>query len=373
MAGRITVIGAFLFAIFFSQIEKANGLPSGPSTDTFKTSSVLRVAVVGDTGIGKRAYHPGFLAVQKAMRDMLPEVLLHLGDFVYQPEFLPDRCKPEHIREIKETLVAPYPFRLFVPGDNDLPPHKSKPKASGCWDLIDPLDTTFDEYPSANTGPGPFEGTRVIGNTFFAILNNYPWKDPTAWLGPRIEEARRKGYWIILSVHEPAVTTAWFLDKRDAELKQINALNPDLVFSGNQHSYERFHAMVPVEEGKFGVMKSESGNYRKGDGVIHIVSGGGGATFKPFADMQNFQKRTAPDDVFQALASRALMNHFITLDISKESLKGTVWRVCTEDDPDDEWNPRWKAHKKFWNSIPLECDGKSPGTSVYETFNLHKD
>ena len=87
MAGRITVIGAFLFAILFSQIEKANGLPSGPSTDTFKTSSVLRVAVVGDTGIGKRAYHPGFLAVQKAMRDMLPEVLYIWAILSISPNF----------------------------------------------------------------------------------------------------------------------------------------------------------------------------------------------------------------------------------------------------------------------------------------------
>ena len=28
-----------------------------------------RIAIVGDTGTGERAYHPGFMAVQKAMRE----------------------------------------------------------------------------------------------------------------------------------------------------------------------------------------------------------------------------------------------------------------------------------------------------------------
>ena len=106
---------------------------------------------------------------------------------------------------------------------------------------------------------------------------------------------------------------------------------------------------------------------------MHIVSGGGGATFKPFADQQNKKKRIAPKDVFNALANRALMNHFITLDVSKKKLEGKVWRICVSDDPDDKWDPRWKADKKFWQSIPLECDSKREEVSVYETFSLSRD
>jgi hypothetical protein len=66
------------------------------------------------------------------------------------------------------------------------------------------------------------------------------------------------------------------------------------------------------------------------------------------------------------------MNHFITLDVSKEKLEGIVWRVCVKDALDDEWDPRWKAGKKFWKSIPLECDGKPAGVSVYETFQFSR-
>ena len=338
----------------------------------FPQSTTTRIAIVGDTGTGERAYAPGFSAVQNAMRDKMPDALLHLGDFVYQPELFPDSCPDRYIEEIKKTLVVPYPLRLFVAGDNDLPPKKWKPKASGCWDKIDPLDSGFDRSDQHNPQPRNFEGTRVVGNTLIGIIHHYPWQDPTPWLQPRITEARKKGLWVILAVHEPALTTAWYLDKRHTALKQLNALKPDLVFAGNQHSYERFHSMSPVEDGAFKVVKSESGKYQSGDGTIHIVSGGGGATFKPFADMQKNEKHTAPKDVFDALAKRALMNHFIILDISRDVLKGTVWRVCVQDNPDDKWSPRWKARKKFWNTITLECDGKPEGVTIYEEFSLSR-
>ena len=335
----------------------------------FPQDTTTRITIVGDTGTGERAYAPGFSAVQKAMQETMPDALLHLGDFVYQPELFPDSCPDRYIEEIKKTLVAPYPLRLFVAGDNDLPPEKWKPKASGCWDKIDPLDSGFD--PSGKHAPRNFEGTRVVGNALIGIIHNYPWQDPTPWLEPRIKEARKKGLWVILAVHEPALTTAWYVDKRDTILKQLNALQPDLVFAGNQHSYERFHPIGPVEEGALKIIKSESGKYQSGDGTIHIVSGGGGATFKPFADMQKKEKHTAPKDVFDALAKRALMNHFITLDISRDVLQGTVWRVCVQDDPDDKWNSRWKARKKFWDTITLECDGKPEGVTIYDEFEIH--
>lgn len=331
----------------------------------FPQDTLTRIVVVGDTGTGERAYRPGFMAVQKAMRKKNADVLLHLGDFVYQPEFFPTSCPDRYIKEIKETLSDPYPVKLFVAGDNDLPPRKWKPKASGCWEKIDPLHSGFD-----HPGSDSKEGTRVVGNAFIGVINNYPWEDPTPWLKPRIEEAREKGMWIILAVHEPALTTAWYLDKRNTVLRQLNALKPDIVLSGNQHSYERFHPIGPVEEGLFKITKSGSGKYERGDGTMHIVSGGGGATFKPFADLQNHEKGTAPKDVFDALAKRALMHHFITLDVSRDKLEGTVWRVCVSDDPEDDLDPRWKAKKDFWQSIPLECDGKPEGVDVYEKFEI---
>jgi hypothetical protein len=357
--------GSFASEIAESQMESdANRPLKGES---------LRIAVVGDTGIGERAFHQGFLAVQKAIRNHEPDVLLHLGDFIYQPEFNPQFCPEKYIREIESTLVNPYPHRLFVPGDNDFPPKITKPKASGCWSRIDPLDTPFDVVADSGMGPAPFEGTKIIGNSFFAILNSHSWKDPTAWLGPRIKEAKSRGLWTIVALHEPAITTAWYLDKRDTVLRQVNALKPDLVFSGNQHSYERFHPLgVPEPGEKLSVRKSESSRYQRGEGTIHIVSGGGGATFKPFADQQGYKKRTAPDDVFNALAKRALMNHFVILEFSAKVLIGTTHRVCPGKAQTGKSNPRWKPHKPMWEKIQLECTGKPEGVAEFDRFEISR-
>jgi len=353
-------------------------LASGESPAESKAYSIkgesLHVAVLGDTGIGERAFHWGFLAVQRAIRDRKPDVLLHLGDFVYQPEFKPRFCPERYIQEIEKTLVSSYPFRLFVPGDNDLPSKISKPMASGCWSKIDPMDTPFDAVTDLSVGPAPFEGTKIIGNTFFAILNTYPWKNPTSWLAPRIKEANKRGLWIIVALHEPPITTAWYLDKRFTVLKQVNALKPDLVFSGNQHSYERFHQLgVPQRKKELPFKKSNSASkYQRGEGTIHIVSGGGGATFKPFADQQGNKRHTAPEDVRKALAKRGLMNHFVMLDISDQTLKGMVYRVCPGKDPSGKSNPRWKPKKAMWKTITLECEGKPTGVAKFDHFEISR-
>jgi hypothetical protein len=44
----------------------------------FAQETVTRITIVGDTGTGERAYPPGFSAVQKAMRETMPDALLHL-------------------------------------------------------------------------------------------------------------------------------------------------------------------------------------------------------------------------------------------------------------------------------------------------------
>lgn len=333
----------------------------------------LRIAVVGDTGIGERAFHPGFEAVQKAMAEQNPDVLLHLGDFVYQPEWFPENCPEKYIEEIRETLVRPFRFRIFVAGDNDLPPKKGKPRASGCWEKIAPMRTPFDPFPERGEAvqPRPMEGTRVIGNVLFVVLDSYGWRDPGPWVGPIVKRARADGRWIIFSLHEPALTTAWFLDKRQTVLKQINALNPDLVFAGNQHSYERFYPLgIPDDQGVIPHTRGNSSGFKRGEGPIHIVAGGGGATFKPFADMQGISDRTAPQTVFDALAARALMNHFLIIDALPDTLTVSAYRVCPKVDPGEKSNPRWRPHKPMWNTIPLECDNHPPGTTLFEKFEI---
>ncbi len=343
-------------------------LLAGGASQSFAETDRLKVAIVGDTGIGERAYHPGFVAVQQAMVEQQPDLMIHLGDFAYQPQLFPSTCDPKYIKEIKETLVNPFPKRLFVAGDNDLDPHKWKPMASGCWKDIAPMNGSMDREASGDSSPREREGVLSMGPVLFGVIDGYPWENPALWLQPQIDGARAKGQWVILAHHEPALTTAWFLDKQEKELKQIGELAPDLVLSGHQHSYERFHPLR-LQGDSLIAHKENAPVYRQGVGVTHIVSGGGGATFKPFADLQQNAKRSAPPEVFQALAKRALMNHFIILEITKEKIEGTTYQVC----PDEGGgNPRWKPRKDFWKEIRLECDGKTPGTYVFDRFEIKR-
>jgi phosphodiesterase/alkaline phosphatase D-like protein len=78
-----------------------------PASLTAHEAESIKVVAVGDTGIGERGFHPGFDAVQSAMRREQADVILHLGDFVYQPEKFPESCPDKYIQEIKETLAQP--------------------------------------------------------------------------------------------------------------------------------------------------------------------------------------------------------------------------------------------------------------------------
>ena len=63
-------------------------------SSTKSYDDILRVGVVGDTGVGERAYHAGFTAIAKAKKKKKPTLLLHLGDFVYQTKLFPQTLLP---------------------------------------------------------------------------------------------------------------------------------------------------------------------------------------------------------------------------------------------------------------------------------------
>jgi hypothetical protein len=365
----VSLMMVLLIGLGLGNLFPAEVIADEASSNPVNRGKSNRFVIVGDTGIGERGYNPGFMAVTEAMQAENPDVLIHLGDFVYQPKIFPASCDSKYVDEIRQHLVEPFPRRIFVPGDNDLPPVRKKPKASGCWEQIDAMDLEFDAGSGSGPKPRAFEGTTVIGNTFIAVLNAYPWKDPTEWLKPRIGKARAEGHWIIIATHLPPITSAWYYDRSQAELKQINALKPDLVFSGNQHSYERFYPLgLPDAEGVTPASKGSSSSYKRGEGAIHIVSGGGGAMLRPFADLRG-KGRVAPDHVQSAVAKRAVANHFVLLEISATTIKGTTTMLCP--DPEDQYdsNYRWKKTRK----TPIECDGKEQGKYKIDEFEIVRE
>jgi hypothetical protein len=332
---------------------------------------LLKVAIVGDTGIGDRGYRPAFEAVRSAIAKSNSDMLLHLGDFVYQSELFPSSCNPKYLAQARKAFVEPFPYRLFVPGDNDFPPRITEPMASDCWSELETLDTPFDKPISGRSAqPGNFEGAKRIGPVLFVVLNSQNKKDPTSWLDPRIERAKHDGLWVVIAIHEPPLTSGWFIDKREGTLKWINKLKPDLVLSGNQHSYERFHALgVPAVDQTLPVKKSNDAIYNKGDGSIYIVSGGGGATLKPFADWRKIKELLAPIWVLDAIAFRSLTHHFVQLEISANSIMGKTFQVCAEPSNNGS-GPRWRPNNPWWKTIELPCENSEPGVLEIDRFEI---
>ncbi|MDH5790073.1 MAG: hypothetical protein OEZ27_05730, partial [Nitrospinota bacterium] len=80
---------------------------------------------------------------------------------------------------------------------------------------------------------------------------------------------------------------------------------------------------------------------------------------------------TAPKAIFDALAKRALMFHYVTLEISHDSLTAKTHRVCPPPSaPDEKQNPRWHADDSMWNNISLECDGKQAGVTIFDQLEI---
>ncbi len=350
---RGLLLGSLLVLILVS-----TGCAGGANAAGGEPGAALKIAVVGDTGMGAKGFHPGFLGVMRAVQKEKPDVLIHVGDYIYYG------CDASGLAEFESKLVVPFKnaLRIFIPGDNDL-------ETPNCMKKY----FAFNSETWQTGGGLPYQGTLEKENVLYVALNTgkdgVPLADPTDWLKPRIDQAKARGKWVVLVMHEPPLTTAWFLDKRKTDLAWINALQPDLVISGHQHSYERFHSLgVTLADGTVPVTKPVDGIYQRGAGSIHIVSGGGGATFKPFSDLTGNKKHTAPEQILnQALAERGLMNHFLILEIDAESLKETTWRVCAEYDPETT-DPRWRSSSSMWDGIKLDCDGEPPGATPVDAF-----
>ncbi len=77
--------------------------------------------------------------------------------------------------------------------------------------------------------------------------------------------------------------------------------------------------------------------------------------------------------MFDALAKRALMFHYVSLEISHDTLTAKTFRVCPPPPgPGEKKNPRWHAGDDMWKTITLECDGKEAGVTVFDQFEIRR-
>ena len=339
----------------------------------------LKIAVIGDTGIGDRSFNPGFIKAMEKIRELKPDVLLHAGDFIYRPKGDQKTCDA-YQKEVEASLVKGFPHKLFAMGDNDVENSVNLRKgfsSEGCWDYLLSLDDPFDPIPDGDPRPGALEGFKKIDNVLIAILDTNNWKNPGDWLVPRLLEIGRDD-WTIFVLHEPILSVAWYNPgfENSDNIRAVNRLKPDLVFSGHHHGYQRFFPTgLPESDGGLDVSKRKdvSATFDRGEGSIHIVTGGGGALLRPFADDQvggRAKRHKPPKYIRKAVAIKAVMNHFVMLEISSDKIVGKTYRVCPQNAKGD---PRWRPDDAdIWRNTKLACEGVTEEFSIFDEFEIEK-
>jgi hypothetical protein len=373
---------AVVYAVWISLI-----IATAPPASASCTAGACRILVVGDVGIGDDAFEAGFLAVQQAMVNDSPDLVLYMGDYIYTKHTCewqtPAGGVPPYVAAVHEKLVAPFQGQVvFARGDNDAPGGDSEwaQAAHKCWKAIAEMGIPLTKPPGAGAWEGVVED---LPGVLIAVLDadalaSDKLSAPDYWLREPVMRAKSAGKWVLVVVHEPVITTAWFSKPCCATLKPFHDMGVDLVFSGHQHSFERTYQLeVPTPPDHVRPVEArdrawhQAGVYRAGEGVVYVVTGGGGAWLRPFADQQSPPPAgfVAPDYIKRAVARRANMNHYVRVDMETDRVGVTTVRVCADGEA------RWKPDDAtVWPAGPsvLECHGKSLGTSVFDHFELRK-
>lgn len=340
------------------------------------TRAPFRMVVVGDTGIGDNAFHEGFLAVQKAMAEEKPDLLLHVGDYIYNKD---RSCREEDIKEVEEKLVIPFNGAVvFARGDNDF----QGEFRTKCWSRIVGKSRGVVRPPGAGDAEGFINDLKDV---FIAVLdwNALSNRRDLEWLTGEVEAAQKAGKWVIVAVHDPVVTTGWYTNSCCESLRPLHGMGVDLVFSGHQHSFERTHQVrISQNTGlleRAGVNAAfEKDVYARGAGIVYVVTGGGGAFLRPFADQEKADEallHRAPAHIMDVVAKRGIMNHYVVVELQEEVKEGktvkhaivTTKLVCPEGDP------RWKPNDRLvWGDqrATLACESQPLGNPAYDSFEI---
>jgi hypothetical protein len=349
------------------------------------TKDRCRILVAGDMGIGDDAFAAGFAAVQRSMVKDAPDLVLYAGDYIYTRQTCrwqaPETGLPPYVAEVRDKLVDPFEGRVvFAAGDNDLPEgdNTDAQAARQCWTSVAGMGRPL----AKPEGAGPWEGLiEDLPGVLVAVLGPEalrPESAPDHWLRAPVERARRDGKWVLTMIHEPVVTTAWYDKPCCATIEPLHELGVDLVLSGHQHSFERTYPLEVAAPDRVQPAPAtdswlyDAGVYRAGEGIVYIVTGGGGAWLRPFADQQLgavAARYKAPDFIRNAVARRAVMNNYVRIDAQADRLIVSAMRVCTTGEP------RWRPHSiEVWPKGPamLECYGEPEGVSVFDHFEVRR-
>ena len=273
------------------------------ATGSFHTAAapdqVFRFGVIGDSGIGS--------AAQQQVADRLvalsPDLVLHTGDVIY-PSGQTSGFDPFFF-QIYQTLLQHAPMFLTL-GNHDYGTASGQPY----------LDAFY--LPHNNPANSEKYYSFDWGNAHFTALdfNDGPSQAQLDWL--QADLAATDQLWKFVVYHQAIYSSGphgyepYVIGKREVLAPIFEANQVDVVFNGHDHDYERTQSI---------------------NGVVYIVSGGGGAS------LYNVTPQT-----FSAYAESAY--HAVVVDVDGCTLNlqavkpdGTVFdaltlnKVCAEPTP----------------------------------------
>ncbi|MBP7686661.1 MAG: metallophosphoesterase [Thermoflexales bacterium] len=228
------------YRVFSDQVELATG--------SFHTAAApdqaFRFGVIGDSGIGS--------AAQQQVADRLvalsPDLVLHTGDVIY-PSGQTSGFDPFFF-QIYQTLLQRVPMFLTL-GNHDYGTASGQPYLDAFY-LPHNNPTNSEKYYSFDWG-----------NAHFTALdfNDGPSQAQLDWL--QADLAATDQLWKFVVYHQAIYSSGphgyepYVIGKREVLAPIFEANQVDVVFNGHDHDYERTQSI---------------------NGVVYIVSGGGGAS-----------------------------------------------------------------------------------------------
>jgi hypothetical protein len=120
--------------------------------------------------------------------------------------------------------------------------------------------------------------------------------------------------WTVVLMHRPAYSAGphgGLAVLRERFVPIFEEHGVDLVVAGHEHNYQR---SFPLRDGA--VVDDDPSSYEAGDGIIHLVTGGGGARLY---DLDGPQPSWS--------AARAVEHHYVRLDVTPEGLRATALSI----------------------------------------------
>jgi predicted MPP superfamily phosphohydrolase len=155
----------------------------------------------------------------------------------------------------------------------------------------------------------------------FVTFNSDDFKNPEqmAWFVDRLKKSRedKNVRWVIVYQHHPLYSSnAGRLNNKpliEATRKIYDQFKVDLVLAGHNHNYERSYPLVGDR-----VAQKGSGPYKKGNGVVFVISGGGGKSAYEFTP-----------ETPAVTARRESVPHYLRVRVSEKELR--IEALRTED------------------------------------------